>query len=309
MKTKSRFKLFRTLIWSVSTFALITGLVFIRDPNISPISQTSAALLVEAGGAFFFAMTVGWALDKLRDAEGYSVLWLFSQEFRKAGVLAFYSDRKDEAEKVLEQAFKEHHGGKILMAGASLRVFLASGQNYQPGISKMLTREERTPIEVKAIWCNPESNHELPVRSFVEEFNQDKTFPKESTPFNWNQPITFSFSNFENYFFKNFGVNVPSKQRVRVIQDLEATRAGVRELKGKVTGLDNSIDYRECNFAPYCTVIIFPDKAFYTPNLLCTEFPVNLPVIVFHRSSDGYKKLVNYVEFLWWSSKDVENEG
>jgi hypothetical protein len=56
-------------------------------------------------------------------------------------------------------------------------------------------------------------------------------------------------------------------------------------------------------------VVIFPDRAFYTPNLLGCEVPINLPLIVFHSSSDVYRKLVDYVEFLWWVSKpEVEVE-
>jgi hypothetical protein len=301
MSAETRFKLVRSVTWSLSTLALIAGLVFIRDPNSSQASQVYAALLIEAGGAFFFALTVGWTLDKLRDAEGYSVLWLFSQEFRKAGVLSFHSDRKDYAERALEQAFKNHDGGEVLMAGASLRLFLAPGLHFYSWIQDMLSKKRGSSVVVRALSCSPEYNNELPVRSFVEEFNQDRSFPKDAS-FDWKRRIDLSFDEFEKDFFENHGIKAPSQQRVRVISDLESTRAGVKALQGVAKGAGNHLYHREYRFAPYCTVIIFPDRAFYTPNLLCTEVPVNMPMIVFHRSSDVYEKLVNYVEFLWWVS-------
>ncbi len=66
---------------------------------------------------------------------------------------------------------------------------------------------------------------------------------------------------------------------------------------------DNRISHRESKSAPYCTVVIFPEKAFYTPNILSTDVPANLPMLVFHHSSDVYDKLKQYFEFLWWVNK------
>jgi hypothetical protein len=300
--------LIRIVTWAVSGVVLISGLFFIRDPNISPVPQVYAALMVEAGGAFFFALSVGLVIDRLRDAEGYSVLWLFGQQFRRAGVLAFYSDREGDAEIALRQAFEKHHRGEVLMAGASLRLFLAPGHPFCSSMKAMLTRKGGAPVEVKALSCSPENSHELPVRSFVEEFNQDQSFPNESRPFDWKKRISFDFAEFERGFYQKHGIDAPSEEKLRVIGDLESTRQGVKELQGAAKSGGNHIVHREYNSAPYCTVIIFPDKAFYTPNLLCTEVPVNMPMIVFHRSSDAYAKLENYVRFLWWISDPEAGE-
>jgi hypothetical protein len=301
MNVETRFKVIWIMSWSLSTFALICGLVFIQDPKISSTSHVYASLLVQAGGAFFFALTVGWVIDRLRHAQGYSILWLFSQEFRKAGVLAFYSDRKNDAEKALEEAFENHSNGEVLMVGASLRLFLGPGLHFYSWIQELLRKRGRSPVTVRALSCHPEDNHELPVRSFVEDFNQDRTFPKYSS-FDYRKRIDFDFHEFEKEFFTKHGIAAFSKERCRIIHDLEATQTGVNALRGVAKEPGNSILHREYNFAPYCTVIIFPDRAFYTPNLLSTEVPVNMPLIVFHKSSDAYKKLVNYFEFIWWAS-------
>lgn len=309
MKYETRFKTLKLVIWAVSACAFIGGLVFTTDRNLSPTYQLYANILLQAGGAFFFALTVGWVIDRVRDIEGYSVLWLFSQEFRKAGVLAFYADREGYAKQALEEAFEKHSGGEVLMAGASLRLFLGSGLHFYDSVSKILSRRGGSPITVRAVSSSPETNHELPLRSFVEEFNQDRSSPRSPKSFDWTRDIDFSFAEFEQQFFEKYGINTPSCQRARVVKDLDNVRGGVRALEGVAQSAGNFIKHRESRFAPYCTVIIFPDRAFYTPNLLGHVVPINFPLIVFHRSSDAYDKLVNYVEFLWWvSNPAVEAE-
>ncbi len=301
MASITRFKTIKYTVWAISGTFLITGLVLTTDPKIAPISQIYVTVLVQIGGAFFFALTVGWVIDRVRDMEGYTVLWLFSQEFRKAGVLSFFASRGFYAETALEHAFANHRKGEILMVGPSLRLFLAPGQHFYEPIRRVLTRKD-LKISVWAVSSCPERNHELPLRSFVEEFNQDGSFPK-SEPFDWNKKLSFSFEQFEENFFDKHGLGAASQQRVRVIHDLEATRAGVRELQGIAKGAGNHIHHREFRFAPYCTLIIFPDRAFYTPNLLSSEVPVDMPLIVFHKSSDAYTKLRNHFEFIWWVSE------
>lgn len=300
MKSSTRFRIIWIVIWALSFFALITGLVFIRGSGISNFQKNVASLFIQIGGAFFFALSVGWIVEKLRNAQGYSVLWEFSQEFQKAGILAFYSDRKGHAEKVLEEAFEKHRKGDVLIAGASLRFFLASSGHLYPWIQKMLQNEDNL-VNIRALFCSPENNHELPIRSFVEEFNQDATFSRHSD-FDWKGKITFSIKEFESKFFDEHGINAPQEQKLRVIEDLGSTRIGVRALKGTATHTPNFISHREIRFAPYCTTVIFPDRAFYTPNLLCTEVPVNMPMIIFHKNSHAYEKLLQYFEFLWWVS-------
>lgn len=224
-----------------------------------------------------------------------------NKEFKKAGVLEFYSDRKDDAEKSLEKAFEKHEGGSVLMAGPSLRLFLAPGLHFYDWVGQMLKKHGSSQIILKALSCSPLDNHELPIRSFVEEFNQDGSGPPKVYQIDWEKKIDFCFKKFEAAFFQNHGTN-PSKKRCRVIQDLTSTRIGVDALNGVAMASDNIVEHREFRSAPYCTVIIFPDRAYYTPNLLSTEIPVNMPMIVFHKTSHAYKKLVNYFECLWWVS-------
>ena len=50
---------------------------------------------------------------------------------------------------------------------------------------------------------------------------------------------------------------------------------------------------------------MFPDKCYFSPNLLSTDPPVRLPMVVFSAKSHGYKKLEEYFEYLWQNKKAV----
>jgi hypothetical protein len=301
MKSLTRFKIIWIVIWALSCFALVTGLIFIWDPGISVFQKTVANLFIQIGGAFFFALSVGWIVDRLQKKQGFSVLWQLSQEFRKAGVMGFYSDREDDAEKTLEEAIEKNHNGDVLIAGASLRYFVSVGGHLYGKINGMLTNEQNN-VNFRVLYCKPEDNHELPVRSFVEDFSQDGIFPLK-LDFDWNMTIIDTFKDFEKTFFKKYVFDSSSK--TRVINDLESSRIGIEKLKSAIKE-PNTISYREFSVAPYCTVVIFPDRVFYTPNLLCREVPVNMPMIVFHKSSDVYMKIEQYFKFLWLISSKPE---
>ncbi len=185
------------------------------------------------------------------------------------------------------------------MTGASLRLFLVPGTHFHDLIMKMLQQKRRKAVSVRAVSCNPEFNRELPIRSFVEEFDQHGSLAKKR-PFNFKKTIDFQFSEFEDKFFADYGINADiNADKTRATQDLISVQSGVDELN-RIAANKNSISYRKMTSAPYCTAIIFPEKAYYTPNMLCVDVPVNLPMMVFHRSSDAYRKLVGYFEFIWW---------
>jgi hypothetical protein len=298
-----RFKIILAVITALSASLLIIGLVFIMEPKISNLHRITFTIFIQLGGAFFFALTAGYISEKIKNVRGYSGLWLFSEEFRKSGVLNFYSDRYGNAEESLKEAFNKHRKGEVLMVGVSLRAFLVEGNPYHSSVKRMLERKGVSQITVKALICNPEGNCELPLRSFIEEFNQDKSFPKsKSVKWNWEKKIDFSFSDFEKSFFDEHGINAQPGDRSRAVNDSLSTRIGVAALKGNATAAGHFIEHREFNSAPYCTLIIFPEKAFYTPNILYTDSPANLPTIIFHKSSDVYKKLLTHFKFLWWVS-------
>lgn len=225
---------------------------------------------------------------------------VLTEEVTSAGIQAVYSDRMGYAEEALGNAFDNHKGGEVLLTGASLRLFLAPGLHFYSFIDRMLRRSTVEPVVVRALSCHPEMNSEIPVRSFVEEFNQDGTMPK-STEFDEDAPKVLSLVEFRKSYFRDYGLQGLVKAS-RVVHDLVSTRTGVEALRGAAATAGNVIKHREFVSAPYCTAVLFPDRAFYTPNILCTEVPANMPMIAFDSTSDAYRKICSYFEILWWLS-------
>jgi UDP-2,3-diacylglucosamine pyrophosphatase LpxH len=215
------------------------------------------------------------------------------------GIEAVYPNRGGSSEKALQDAFRAHTNGEVRLTGASLRLFLAPGLHFYYYVQELLQRQSAGSISVRAVMCSPDYNRELPVRSFIEEFGPNGEHPRVH-PLNWAQPLTFDFAEFEATFFAQHGAVSRTGKTLRVIHDLQSTRVGIEALRGVAQGAANQITHRETRYAPYCTAVIFPDRAFYTPNLLCATVPVDLPMMVFEAGSDAYEKLAEYFEFQWW---------
>lgn len=89
-----------------------------------------------------------------------------------------------------------------------------------------------------------------------------------------------------------------------IITDMQATIDNIRILKNKYG--ERQIEGRRFKEAPYCTAIIFPEKCFFSPNILCKEAPARLPLIVFRKGSHGYAVINDYFEYLWSKDSTVE---
>jgi hypothetical protein len=79
--------------------------------------------------------------------------------------------------------------------------------------------------------------------------------------------------------------------------DISNTIGNIRLLNQQVKSdiIEDSY-YESC---PYCTLVIFPDKCYYSPNLLSPSVPVKLPMIIFKKNSHGYDILNEYFEYMW----------
>lgn len=83
----------------------------------------------------------------------------------------------------------------------------------------------------------------------------------------------------------------------QAIRDIQTTIASFSRL-GK-----SQIDHRIYTEAPYCTIVIFPDKCYFSPNILSSIAPVCLPVIIFKQESDGYERLKESFDCIWELSR------
>ncbi len=86
-------------------------------------------------------------------------------------------------------------------------------------------------------------------------------------------------------------------------RDADSSVAAVKKMSAS---LGPCISFRRFMPAPYCTAVIFPHVAFFSPNLLVSEVPVRMPMILFRSGSHGYTMLRASFEYLWRHPESVE---
>lgn len=87
-----------------------------------------------------------------------------------------------------------------------------------------------------------------------------------------------------------------SEAKPQIHRDIESTIATVRSM---VQTMEADITLRQFTPAPYCTAILFPHIAYFSPNLLAPDAPVRLPMILFRPGSHGYEMLKASFDYLW----------
>ena len=86
-----------------------------------------------------------------------------------------------------------------------------------------------------------------------------------------------------------------------LVRNLESTITAVRKMRRERP----CIELRNFREAPYCTVVLFPNEAYFSPNILAPNAPVRLPMIVFGADSHGYRMLQASFDYLWENSSPV----
>ncbi len=137
-------------------------------------------------------------------------------------------------------------------------------------------------------------------------FNQTGSFWKaikkllDNNVISEKNPIKVLICNPKSSEVKNRAlVETPNIKKPMIKQEIALTISSM-ELHPKC------IEYKLYNQAPYCTLVIFPEKCYYSPNLLSTKVPVGLPLIVFRKDSHGYNVLNEYFKIIWKSNEKEE---
>ncbi len=307
---KSKAKLY--LIWGVSLVVVVyCSLWLLLDPTLSTAKKVTYMILLQLGGSIFFPLTVGNIIEWIRDKKNATILWDFISDCGEAGIVKLYSRRdKSAAIKDLERAFEQHEKGDILLTGPSLRLFFASAGGFYAIIRRNIDRYRRLGVKIYAVNADINSNMSLPIRTFVEEFNPDGSYPSpgEGKDKVWQRESSdwarahhdLSLKEFHDDFYTKYGVDAGGEVRCRCVDDLQGVSTGIDQLNVKKIVVSS----RTTISAPYFTAVIFPDKCYYTPNILNSTVPANMPMLVFSRSGPVYRKLLEHFKFIWWSGAE-----
>lgn len=262
-------------IFLISFFLLvIAGILTFLAPRKLPWI-IFIIILAQFSASIFFPIIVGYFHEKFKEREAEETIWRVFKEFSDGGILRVYKNREESKFKEnalidLKKAFDEHRNGKAKLVGVSLRVFFNQTGPFYPSIANICDLHKiKESIIVQALVCDPNNNPEVMNRAKLE------------TPDRLNDPL----------------IKIDIKSTIASIQNLN-------RLYGK-----SSVEYNLYLSAPYCTAVIFPDKCYFSPNLLSQVAPVRLPMIVFGMNSHGYEKINYYFDYLWsTSTKDKETQ-
>ena len=248
-----------------SFFLLVFSVVLSKFAPDATEWDLVTIILATVSSTVFFPLIAGYYYDKFREKQEGESIWRVFKEFSDGGILRVYKDREasedeENAVTALGKAFEEHHEGEVKLMGVTLRVFFNPvGPFYEKITIITNLHKDDDNVRIRALVCDPNDNPEVVNRARIE------------TPDKLSDPT--------------------------IRREIHSTIDFIQNLN-KEYGI-TAVDYGYYSSAPYCTLIIFPNKCYFSPNILSKDAPVRLPMIVFNEKSHGYTVLNRYFNYLW----------
>ncbi len=258
---------------AAASLALLCGGVvngMVGNPSTSRI--VLSILITTLGSSILFPVLVSFAYDRLRERWMGDEIWRIFTELADGGIIRVYRDREhSEHADNAESRLKNEFN---TFSSGELRMIGVSLRVFfnQMGVfyPEILTMLNRSKgaVKIMALISSPESP-EVKNRGLIESKSKDSSYSAQ------------------------------------IVRDIESTIVSVKNL---LTDAPQTVALREYLEAPYCTAIIFPDKCYFSPNILCPMAPVRLPMIVFRAGSLGYTRLKQSFDYIWSTSKPITPE-
>jgi hypothetical protein len=260
------------LIWfSVSFILLIVGVILSIFVANSTFWAVIAILLSTLSSSIFFPIAVGYFYDNLKERESGDVIWQVFKDFSEGGIMRVYKDREV--------------SGNPENAEVDLRRAFdnhVSGDIKLIGISLRVFFNQTGPFFQSIL--------RLSSRSQLDESIKIKALVSHPTSYEVGCRAE---------------IETPNMKEKLIQSDIMISVANMQHLNDQFS--QPSVEYGFYCSAPYCTLVIFPEKCYFSPNILARSAPVRLPMIVFSEGSHGYKKLNEYFEYLWAKRETIDN--
>jgi len=253
------------LIWFViSIIAMIVSVLLSVYATQTPIWIILAILMSQASSSILFPILVGYFYDTIKEKESGDAIWQVFKDFSEGGIIRVYKDREpsnnpENAEVDLRRAFENHSHDDVKLIGVSLRVFFNQTGPFYNSMLRVAIKAQKDTSIRIKALVSHPNSPEIRCRAEIE------------TPHMLNDPI--------------------------IIMDILTSIANMQHINDQFE--TKPVEYGFYESCPYCTLVIFPDKCYFSPNLLSTVAPVRLPMIVFAAGSHGYEKLNFYFDYLW----------
>jgi hypothetical protein len=258
----------RPHLWLLYAGAGAGFIVLVSGALVGLLGTTEATRLVAVvlqtlGASILFPILVSFAYDKVRERWLGDEVWRLFGELSDAGIIRVYRDRE----------------------------FAPGRDNAQTRLSEEFRGHSDGPIYMMGptlrVFFNPlgpfyrdietmlrSSNGKVTINALIERPDSlavvDRTAIEEP--------------------------NLTPHDKPQTERDADSTIATARNMSATI---GRYINLRRFLPAPYCTAIIFPSVAFYSPNILSSHVPARLPMILFRAGSHGYDVLRASFDHLW----------
>lgn len=260
------------LIWFIVSFILlivsVTLSIFVTN---STFWIVVAILLSTLSSSIFFPIAVGYFYDNLKERESGDIIWQVFKDFSEGGIVRVYKDREvSENPENAEVDLRRAFDNHV------------SGEIKLVGVSLRVFFNQTGPFF--------QSIFRLASRSQL-----DKSIKLKALV---SHPSSHEIG-------CRAEIETPNMKEKLIQSDIMISVANMEHINEQFS--IPPIDHGFYGSAPYCTLVIFPEKCYFSPNILARSAPVRLPMIVFREGSHGYKKLNEYFDYLWTKRSTLEN--
>jgi hypothetical protein len=242
--------------------AFIVGVALSLNSKATPWLVTGVTIQ-SLGATILFPILVSFAYDRLRERWLGDEVWRLFSELADAGIVRVYRDREYAANRDNAQT-------RLSNAFDDCK----SGEVCMIGPTLRVFFNPLGPFYSDIAEMLRNGGGKVTIRALIERADStavaDRTAIEEPTLGPGDKPQTE--------------------------RDAESS---IAQAKALINAIGPYLSIRRFLPAPYCTAVIFPDIAFYSPNLLAPVVPVRLPMILFRSGSHGYNMVKASFEHLW----------
>lgn len=246
-------------LFFLSLLILVVFVVVGLSYHEVPLCNYLSIIFITLSSSILFPLTVGYFYDKIRERREGQSIWRLIKEFVDGGIWRVYKDREGSGAK--ENALTD---------------LAQAFKKFNRGKIKMVG------VSLRVFFHEP--SHFFP---YIEELCSKKSTEIRALVCHPDCPEVHNRAKIE----------APGGKYPGIRYDIKKTIASMHNLNKDVG--TNIIEYGCYSSAPYCTLIMFPDKCYFSPNILSTHAPSRLPMIVFKVGSHGYEVLEHYFDHLW----------
>jgi hypothetical protein len=226
-------------------------------------TAVASVVLAALGSAILFPILVSFAYDRLRERWLGDEVWRIFSELADAGIVRVYKDRE----------FVEGRDNAQTRLAEEFQA-MESGTIYMMGPTLRVFFNPLGPFYHDIEKLMRSANGKVTINALIQR----------------NDSAAIA---------ERIRIEEPDLADPRKAQGLRDADSTVGTIRSMVNQLGPQVSLRRFMTAPYCTAVIFPKIAFFSPNILAPVVPARLPMILFRSGSHGYEMLKASFDYLW----------